>query len=315
MNKELCALECDPRPLRRLFKGIFALGLTPMNQDKSIDWDALPRVLDYYCEQGFNGLFFPCGTSEYKRLEDDEIIALSRFATRHLAGRIPVVSACTPADSLEKNIELVKRMWDEARPDCCVVTLPHFLPDDDAAMIEYHQKIHDAANAPLMVYEIPGGAGYKFSPKAIATLAGMPRYYGYKDTTCNLPVAIEKIKACRGRMSVFQARVCDVWPSFNAGALGVMAIETNPAPKIFIRLWKAFQNGEESVGQAIHEWICKHDREISRGLNVSAKILFAERGVPIKPYSRNTDSLPSHDEMARMREAVADGDRLLAELG
>ena len=53
-------------------KGLWPVMLTPFKEDKTIDWNALDALTDWYLENGADGLFACCQSSEVWELTEQE---------------------------------------------------------------------------------------------------------------------------------------------------------------------------------------------------------------------------------------------------
>ena len=47
------------------FRGIFGIPVTPFNNDESIDYKSLEKVINFTVENGCNGIVMPVMASEY----------------------------------------------------------------------------------------------------------------------------------------------------------------------------------------------------------------------------------------------------------
>ena len=54
------------------FRGIFGIPVTPFNNDESIDYNSLEKVINFTVENGCNGIVIPVMASEYQTLTDEE---------------------------------------------------------------------------------------------------------------------------------------------------------------------------------------------------------------------------------------------------
>ncbi|HET7558773.1 MAG TPA: dihydrodipicolinate synthase family protein, partial [Limnochordia bacterium] len=93
------------------FEGVMALLLTPYLPDGSIDWATYDAYVDWQLQNGPEGLFAVCGTSEMKWLTLDERLALAKRAKARAGGRPVVATANLEGDPAAQRDE-VRRMAD-----------------------------------------------------------------------------------------------------------------------------------------------------------------------------------------------------------
>jgi 4-hydroxy-tetrahydrodipicolinate synthase len=286
--------------------GIVPPLLTPFNEDKSIDWDAYERLIEWHIEKGVTGLFVVCGSSEYWQLTDDESVEMAKFAVKVAGDRINILAGSTksPDDDLERNIAVTKRMWEETGVKGCYLTTPRKLPPEDDIMVEYHMKIHDAVECPVYAYEMPGGTNYKFSPKAFAKIGQGERFIGIKDTTCDLEKVRKKIEAAKGSILIMEANTPNFLESLKLGSVGGINTSANVEPGLFAMVYKLFQKGDLETAAELHKRVVKIDEMMSPGYVMTAKIAVSMMGVPVKRVMRNPSREITSERMGQLREMV-----------
>lgn len=283
--------------------GIVPPLITSFNEDKSIDWPAYDRLVDWHIERGVSGLFVVCGSSEYFRLTEEEALQMATAAVKRANGKIHIVAGSTIYEDIEKNIAMTRRMW-ETGVDGCFITTPRTVPADDKLMLDYHMRIHDAVNCPVYAYEMPGGTNYKFSPEAFAAIGKGKRFIGIKDTTCDLEKVRKKLEAAKGTIKIMQAHTPTLLDSFKLGATGGINTSANVAPSLFAKLYDLWQEGDLETAEALQQRIIEVDTLMSDGYVMSAKIAVSMMGVPIKHVARNPSKEFTPARMEELRKMV-----------
>ena len=268
--------------------GIVPPLLTPFNEDKSIDWDAYERLIEWHIEKGVTGLFVVCGSSEYWRLTEDEAVEMATFAVKVAGGRINILSGSTMSteDDLEQNIAQTSRIW-ETGVQGCFLTTPRVLPAEDNVMVDYFMKIHDSTDAQVYTYEMPGGTNYKFSPEAFAEVGKGERFIGIKDTTCDLEKVRRKIEAANGSILIMEANTPNFLESLKLGSVGGINTSGNVQPSLFNMVWRLFDQGDLETASELHKRVVEIDELMSPGYVLSAKILVSLMGAPMNYITRN----------------------------
>ena len=54
------------------FRGVYAIPVTPFNDDLSVDWDSLRKCVEFSVEAGAHGIVVPVNASEGPFLTDTE---------------------------------------------------------------------------------------------------------------------------------------------------------------------------------------------------------------------------------------------------
>ncbi|MDH3235032.1 MAG: dihydrodipicolinate synthase family protein [Alphaproteobacteria bacterium] len=77
------------------FAGVWPVAPTPFADTGALDPEGQKRVLDCMIDQGVDGICILANYSEQFLLSDDERDTLIRLSLEHVAGRIPVIVACS----------------------------------------------------------------------------------------------------------------------------------------------------------------------------------------------------------------------------
>ena len=114
-------------------QGVWPVMLTPFRLDRSIDWDGLACLTDYYVQSGAAGLFACAGSSEPFDLTDEEKLALVTAVVKQVDGRVVVVGGGLAVGPLEARADFVRRMA-ETGVDAVILAASLLAdPEDDDA--------------------------------------------------------------------------------------------------------------------------------------------------------------------------------------
>ncbi len=277
--------------------GVYPTLITPFTDDLEVDWGAYERLIEWHVERGVTGLFIVCGSSEYFFLKEEEALRMGRTAVKAVGGRAFVLAGSTFHKTREQNIELTKKMADTGVDGCFLTTHPD-LPAEDDVQLDYFMGIHDAVDCPVYAYEQPVGPGYKFSPAAMKVLADSERFIAIKDTSTDetAPAAQEiaklkpKVEAAGGGIKLMQAITTFLYQSMEIGFTGATATACNIAPRLFVRFYELWQNGERGKAAALGKVLGRIDIMMeSYGYPASAKIIVGMLGCEFGPKCRIGD--------------------------
>jgi len=101
--------------------GVWSVMVTPFDSQGNIEYYVLEEIIDFYIHSGLSGIFATCLTSEVANLSSEEIIELSRRTVDYANGRLAVVAGGILFDSLDKQAELIKKVY-QTGVDAVVVT-------------------------------------------------------------------------------------------------------------------------------------------------------------------------------------------------
>src|SRR6266436_6305496 len=100
------------------------------------------------------------------------------------AGRVPVIAG-TGSNSTAEAIHLTRHAK-EAGANAALVVMPYYNKPTPEGQYRHFKAIHDAADLPILIYNIPGRSVVDMSIETMARLAKLPNIVGVKDATNDL---------------------------------------------------------------------------------------------------------------------------------
>ena len=265
------------------YRGIYALLLTPFNEDKSINYDTYAKYVEWQSAQGAHHLFSVCGSAEMTALTPEERIKCAEIAVKHANGA-EVVATANLQPAWHEQTEEVKRMEQTGVDGLVFVTRGY--GDNDDRVVEYLCNLAEYTTLPILLYEFPGFQPHCISGEAYGRLAATGSFKGIKYTTCLMDKIKDKI-AVQGDTAVLQANIPFLFDAYEAGARGVCATPTSCGVNLFRKMYDEYFI-EKNVAKARQTYneIILLDCAIDSGFNASAKYLVKLQGIPFETYTR-----------------------------
>ena len=108
-------------------KDIFTTMITPYKADGSVDFEMAEKYVDWYFENGLNGIFAVCQSSEIFFLSLEERVELNRRVynrakelEKQTGKQLTVVSSGHVSDTLEGQAEELNAIW-KSGTDCLIL--------------------------------------------------------------------------------------------------------------------------------------------------------------------------------------------------
>ena len=255
-----------PKDLR----GTFTALVTPFNSDGSIDYGALEALVEDQLKNGIDGLV-PCGTTgESATMSAQERQDVITFVVDKVAGRAPVVAGAG-SNNTAVAIEHQKRAVDTGAQYALVVT-PYYNKPTAEGLYQHYSALLEAANIPIILYNVPGRTGCDMLPETIGRLAKLDGIVAVKEATADLDrvAAIQSIT--QGNIALLSGDDGTACPFGLLGGDGVISVVSNVLPKETSDMMRAALLGQ--VGQA---------REIHNALrNIIAALFIESNPIPVK---------------------------------
>ncbi|MBE0552306.1 MAG: 4-hydroxy-tetrahydrodipicolinate synthase [Rhodobacteraceae bacterium] len=224
-----------------MFKGSLPALVTPF-KNGAVDFDTLKKLVDWHVEQGSHGLV-PVGTTgESPTLTHDEHGAVIEAVVKAAAGRIPVIAGAG-SNSTAEGIGLIRHA-EAVGADGALVVTPYYNRPTQAGLIAHFTAIHDAANLPIIIYNIPARSVVDMLPATMGELAKLPRIVGVKDATANLARPSQQRITC-GKDFIQLSGEDATALAFNAhGGVGCISVTANVAPRLCAEFQEATLRGD-----------------------------------------------------------------------
>ncbi|MFP5469503.1 MAG: 4-hydroxy-tetrahydrodipicolinate synthase [Alphaproteobacteria bacterium] len=161
-----------------MFFGSIPALITPFRNGK-VDDKAFQEFVDWQIRQGSHGLV-PCGTTgESPTLDHDEHKRVVEMCVEAAAGRVPVIAG-TGSNSTAEAIDLTVHAK-RAGAAGTLVVVPYYNKPTQEGMYQHYKALNDAADIPILIYNIPGRTGVNMTVETMARLAKLPNIVGVKD--------------------------------------------------------------------------------------------------------------------------------------
>ncbi len=281
--------------------GLWPVMLTPFKADKSIDFQTLDVLTDFYLEHGAHGLFANCLSSEMYHLTEEERLDLVRAVLKRVNGRVPVVATGTFGGKIHQQAAFVQQMRDIGCDAVVVIgsQLVEQHKSDDVLRLNMQSLIELTDPVPLGLYECPEPYKRLLSPEFLHELANSGRFLYHKDTVCDLPLIEAKIKAVKGsNLAFFNANSATGLDSMRAGADGLSPISANFHPELYTYLCQYYTDPHKTEEiEYLNKMLILMDAVTRINYPMSAKVFLKMRGLAIEPVLRIPGNPLNYEEM------------------
>ncbi|MBQ8298251.1 MAG: 4-hydroxy-tetrahydrodipicolinate synthase [Ruminococcus sp.] len=212
-----------------IFTGAGIAIITPFNEDGTINFDCLGKMIDNQIESGTDAIII-CGTTgEASTMSDDEHLECIKFAVKHTAGRVPVIAG-TGSNDTKYAVELSKEA-EAAGADGLLVVTPYYNKATQKGLILHFNAIADAVNIPIILYNIPGRTGMSIEVSTVKELAKHKNIVGLKEASGNISYAAKLLAECGDVIDVYSGNDDIIVPMMSLGAKGVISVLSHVIPK------------------------------------------------------------------------------------
>lgn len=226
---------------KTLFTGMATAMVTPMTPT-GVDYDTLAKFIEFQIEEGINALV-ACGTTgESATLSQDERKEVIRFTIDRVAGRVPVIAG-VGTNNTEHVLDFAKSACDNGADGLLVVT-PYYNKATQGGLIKHFSMIADAAEKPVIMYNVPSRTGCNLQANTVATLADHPNIVGLKEASGNMSQVVDIIAKCGDKLDIYSGEDALTVAMMSMGGKGCISVLSNVMPRQSVEMTDAAFAGD-----------------------------------------------------------------------
>lgn len=234
-----------------MFAGSLVALVTPMQPDGSIDFDAWSRLLEFQVANGTAGLVVAGSTGESATVTDAELRELL-VRGRAVLGRRALLIANAGTSSTSASVERAR--WISALDvDALLVATPAYVKPTQAGLYRHFEAIAANSRVPVLLYNVPGRTAVDLLPATAARLSQLPRIAGIKEAVADTERVRELVATCASGFQVLSGDDLTARDAIGVGAVGVISVTGNVAPRAMADMIAAAIRGERAVATQIDQ--------------------------------------------------------------
>lgn len=224
--------------------------VTPFTDAGDLDLGALRALVEWQVAEGIDFLV-PCGsTGEAQTLDDAERERVVATVVEAAGGRVPVMAGATSNDTARAVAE-TRRMC-RLGVDYILSATPYYNKPTQEGLHRHFSAVADAADKPVVLYNVPGRTAVNLMPSVALRLAGHGNVAGIKEASGDLKQVMELLSA---RPEGFAVLSGDDWltlPLVTAGGDGLISVTSNEAPAAMTQLVHLALSGDLDAARHWH---------------------------------------------------------------
>jgi 4-hydroxy-tetrahydrodipicolinate synthase len=223
--------------------------VTPFKKDLSIDWDGVATLAKHLLSTGHDAIIVNGTTGEAPTTSDDEKDQIIKVVKDAVAGKAKVVAGAGNNETTH-SVEQALRAQ-RAGADGLLVVTPYYNKPPQAGIEAHFRAIADAADLPVMMYDIPGRTGMQIEPDTIVKLSEHPRIVALKDAKGDVASTSWVIERCG--IPVYSGDDILNLPLLSVGAVGFVSVCGHTVGKDLRELLDSWFAGNTSRALEIHQ--------------------------------------------------------------
>ena len=237
--------------VRNIFKGLGIALITPFNEDGSVDYPTLSKLVEYQLKNGADFLCILATTGETPCLTADEKKQIKDTIVSTVHGRVPILMGCGGNNTAAIVEEL--KTGDFSGIDGVLSICPYYNKPSQEGLYQHFKAISAATKLPIVLYNVPGRTGVNMTAATTVRLArDCKNIVAIKEASGNLEQVDEIIKNKPSSFDVISGDDALTFPMISCGAVGVISVIGNALPKEFSKMIRLEFKGEYEAARKIH---------------------------------------------------------------
>jgi 4-hydroxy-tetrahydrodipicolinate synthase len=233
------------------FKGTGVAIVTPFNNDNSVDYKSLDKLVNHIIKGGIEYVVVLGTTGESVTLSKDEKKSVVDQVIKSINKRVPLVLGLGGNDTQEILNSL--KTTDFKGIDAILSVSPAYNKPNQRGIYEHYKAISKASPVPIILYNVPGRTCSNITAETTIKLANdFKNIIAIKEASGNLEQCMKIIKNKPKDFSVISGDDMLTLPMIACGADGVISVVANAFPKDFSEMTRQILVGNIKEAQKLH---------------------------------------------------------------
>lgn len=225
--------------------------ITPFKADKSIDFPALAKLLEYIIQNKADYIVVLGTTAETATLTEAEREQVKTFVVERVNSRVPLVLGVGGNNT--KAVTDYLRQNDLSSFSAILSVVPYYNKPSQEGIYQHYKAIAEASPLPVILYNVPGRTGVNMTAETTLRLAkNFTNIIGVKEASGNITQMDDIIKNKPADFMVISGDDGITFPLITLGAVGVISVIGNAFPREFSRMVRLALEGDFANALLIH---------------------------------------------------------------
>jgi len=225
--------------------------ITPFNEDKSVDYNALERLIEDQILGGIDYLVVLGTTGETPALSEDEKNEIVHFVIEKNAGRLKIVVGMGGNNTLGLVHAIQNTNFEGI--DAILSVTPYYSKPTQEGLFQHFKLVIDASPVPVILYNVPGRTGVNMNADTTLRIANISsKVIGIKEASGDLGQFAKIIKDAPSYFKVISGDDSLALPSIVIGSIGVISVIANALPGELSQLTHSSLEGNMALAGQLH---------------------------------------------------------------
>jgi 4-hydroxy-tetrahydrodipicolinate synthase len=235
--------------LRDILRGTGVALVTPFNEDKSVDFEALGALINFVIEGGVQYVVTLGTTGETPTLSREEKLDIIQATFTFVSARVPVMIGIggNNTQSIIKDIET----YPVEKAIAILSASPYYNKPSQEGIFQHYKAIAEVTTKPIILYNVPGRTGSNIEAATTIRLAKeVSNIGGIKEASGNMAQCIKILAEKPQEFMVVSGDDNLALAQIACGMDGVISVAANSFPKEFSLMVQAALNNDYATARS-----------------------------------------------------------------
>ena len=233
-------------------KGTGVAIVTPFDKNKSVDFNALEKVIDHIISGGVQYIVTLGTTGETPVLSKEEKIDIINFTFEYVNNRVPIVVGIGGNDTMGLLKDLNAFPINNAL--AVLSASPYYNKPSQEGLFQHYKLIAENSPKPILLYNVPARTGRNMEASTTLRLSReVSNIVGIKEAGGNMIQCMELLKERPDGFIVVSGDDDLVLPQMACGMDGVISVAANAIPKPFTNMINHCINGDYKLAKILND--------------------------------------------------------------
>ena len=235
----------------KMFYGTGVALVTPFKEGRSVDYEALERLVGYQIDNEVDYLVVLGTTGEPATLTPEEKEKVKKTIISVNNGKLPLVLGVGGNNTMAVAEEL--KTTDLSAFDAILSVSPYYNKPTQEGIYQHFKVISQASPRPVIIYNVPGRTAKNIEPQTVLRLAhDFKNIIGIKEAAGNMEQALRLIKNKPDDFLIISGDDMLAMPMVLSGGAGVISVIAQGLPKDFSEIIRLALDGNTKEAADLH---------------------------------------------------------------
>ena len=225
--------------------------VTPFNEDKSVDYNGLEKLVEYLITNGIKYLVVQGTTGESVTLNKQEKEETLAFIIKVNNGRLPIVLGI--GGNCTATVVEDFRSIDLTGVDAILSVSPYYNKPTQEGIYQHYKAVAEVSKLPIILYNVPGRTSSNILAETTVRLANdFDNIIAVKEASGSLEQCMEIVNSKPADFLVISGDDALTLPMIAGGGDGVISVLANAFPKGFSGMVDSALNNDMDRARELH---------------------------------------------------------------